>query len=149
VGKGIGVQANGMVWMQCVCCHLLRALQQMLVPADHISRSPNDTYYVSQDKVLRCHTSAHQVRLRGWHASSCKLGGVTRGFTTSSGTGVAVVVHSLQGEMLRAGNRAFLVTGDVYRRDSIDSTHYPVFHQMEGVRVFAPEVRLHGVESTL
>jgi phenylalanyl-tRNA synthetase alpha chain len=30
----------------------------------------------------------------------------------------------------------FLVTGDVYRRDSMDATHYPAFHQMEGVRVF-------------
>ena len=30
----------------------------------------------------------------------------------------------------------FLVTGDVYRRDEIDSSHYPVFHQMEGVRLF-------------
>ncbi|CAM9407173.1 unnamed protein product, partial [Sphacelaria rigidula] len=29
----------------------------------------------------------------------------------------------------------FLVCGDVYRRDEVDSTHYPVFHQMEGVRV--------------
>lgn len=48
-----------------------------------------------------------------------------------------------QAEMLRQGQRAFLVTGDVYRRDSIDATHYPVFHQMEGVRVFAPQVRTH------
>ena len=31
--------------------------------------------------------------------------------------------------------RNFLVVGDVYRRDSVDSTHYPVFHQMEGVRI--------------
>eukprot|EP00597_Dinobryon_sp_UTEXLB2267_P012537 CAMPEP_0170123724 /NCGR_PEP_ID=MMETSP0020_2-20130122/17682_1 /TAXON_ID=98059 /ORGANISM="Dinobryon sp., Strain UTEXLB2267" /LENGTH=88 /DNA_ID=CAMNT_0010355381 /DNA_START=277 /DNA_END=540 /DNA_ORIENTATION=- len=31
---------------------------------------------------------------------------------------------------------AFLCSGDVYRRDEIDSTHYPVFHQMEGVRIF-------------
>ncbi|EGG18263.1 phenylalanine-tRNA synthetase [Cavenderia fasciculata] len=31
---------------------------------------------------------------------------------------------------------AFLVTGDVYRRDTIDSVHYPVFHQMEGVQTF-------------
>ncbi len=46
----------------------------------------------------------------------------------------------LQAEMLRKGERAFFVTGDVYRRDSIDATHYPVFHQMEGVRVFNPEV---------
>ncbi|XP_057515524.1 phenylalanine--tRNA ligase, chloroplastic/mitochondrial-like [Amaranthus tricolor] len=44
-----------------------------------------------------------------------------------------------QAELLRNGHTHFLVTGDVYRRDSIDSTHYPVFHQMEGVRVFSPD----------
>ncbi|ONK65671.1 uncharacterized protein A4U43_C07F39500 [Asparagus officinalis] len=44
-----------------------------------------------------------------------------------------------QAELLRKGHTHFLVTGDVYRRDSIDSTHYPVFHQMEGVRVFSPD----------
>ncbi|PSC68201.1 phenylalanine-tRNA chloroplastic mitochondrial [Micractinium conductrix] len=74
---------------------------EVLVPADHVSRSPNDTYYVDPDTVLRCHTSAHQA------------------------------------ELLRGGHSAFLCTGDVYRRDSIDATHYPVFHQMEGVRVFS------------
>ncbi|ONK67422.1 uncharacterized protein A4U43_C06F20090 [Asparagus officinalis] len=35
-----------------------------------------------------------------------------------------------QAELLRKGHTHFLVTGDVYRRDSIDSTHYPVFHQV-------------------
>ena len=44
-----------------------------------------------------------------------------------------------QAEMLKDGARKFLVTGDVYRRDSIDATHFPVFHQMEGVRVFEPK----------
>ena len=34
---------------------------QVLVPKDHVSRSPNDTYYVNSETVLRCHTSAHQV----------------------------------------------------------------------------------------
>mmetsp|Transcript_17683 Transcript_17683/g.49471 ORF Transcript_17683/g.49471 Transcript_17683/m.49471 type:complete len:330 (+) Transcript_17683:116-1105(+) len=75
----------------------------VLIPADHVSRSPNDTYYVDDSTVLRCHTSAHQA------------------------------------EMLRQGETHFLVTGDVYRRDSIDATHYPVFHQMEGVCLFTEE----------
>ena len=44
-----------------------------------------------------------------------------------------------QNELMRAGHRSFLATGDVYRRDEIDSSHYPCFHQMEGVHVFAPE----------
>ncbi|XP_032218179.1 phenylalanine--tRNA ligase, mitochondrial [Nematostella vectensis] len=39
-------------------------------------------------------------------------------------------------DLIRSGLDAFLVTGDVYRRDEIDSCHYPVFHQMEGVRLF-------------
>ncbi len=39
-------------------------------------------------------------------------------------------------EMIRKGYRAFLTSGDVYRRDEIDATHYPVFHQVEGVRLF-------------
>eukprot|EP00741_Cyanophora_paradoxa_P016594 tig00020930_g16024.t1 len=72
----------------------------LLVPADHVSRSSNDTFYITEETILRCHTSAHQT------------------------------------ELLRRGLKAFLCTGDVYRRDSIDATHYPVFHQMEGVRVF-------------
>lgn len=54
----------------------LQNFDEVLVPADHISRSPNDTYYVDPDTVLRCHTSAHQT------------------------------------ELLRQGEKAFLVTGD-------------------------------------
>lgn len=34
--------------------------------------------------------------------------------------------------------RAYLLTADVFRRDEIDPTHYPVFHQMEGIRLFYP-----------
>eukprot|EP00808_Paulinella_micropora_P001873 g80924.t1 len=41
-----------------------------------------------------------------------------------------------QTDLMRAGHNAFLVTGDCYRRDEIDSSHYPVFHQMEGVRLW-------------
>ena len=75
---------------------------ELLIPADHISRSDNDTYYVNSETVLRCHTSAHQA------------------------------------ELLREKHDNFLVIGDVYRRDTIDATHYPVFHQMEGVKIFDP-----------
>jgi phenylalanyl-tRNA synthetase alpha chain len=73
---------------------------ELLVPADHVCRQPTDTYYLSETRVLRTHTSAHQVGL------------------------------------LREGCKRFMVTGDVFRRDEIDRTHYPVFHQMEGVCVF-------------
>ena len=42
-----------------------------------------------------------------------------------------------QWDLLRAGLDAFLVVGDVYRRDQIDAQHYPVFHQLEAVRLFS------------
>lgn len=37
-------------------------------------------------------------------------------------------------EAYKTGADAFLIAADVYRRDEIDSSHYPVFHQMEGMR---------------
>ncbi|CEG46474.1 phenylalanine-trna ligase [Plasmopara halstedii] len=72
----------------------------MLVPKDHVSRKITDTYYVDQNRVLRAHTSAHEVAT------------------------------------MKQGYTSFLISGDVYRRDEIDASHYPVFHQMEGVRIF-------------
>ncbi|XP_026185310.1 phenylalanine--tRNA ligase, mitochondrial isoform X3 [Mastacembelus armatus] len=42
-----------------------------------------------------------------------------------------------QSELVKSGLDAFLLAGDVYRRDEIDTSHYPVFHQMEGVRLFS------------
>ncbi|KAF8163308.1 hypothetical protein B0H34DRAFT_650077 [Crassisporium funariophilum] len=39
-------------------------------------------------------------------------------------------------EMFRRGETKWLLTADVYRRDEIDSSHYPVFHQVEGARIF-------------
>ena len=72
----------------------------LLVPEDHVSRAPSESYYINSSYMLRAHTSAHQC------------------------------------ELMRSGLDAFLVVGDVYRRDEIDSTHYPAFHQVEGVRLF-------------
>ncbi|KAM9307948.1 phenylalanine--tRNA ligase, mitochondrial [Gastrophryne carolinensis] len=42
-----------------------------------------------------------------------------------------------QWDLMHSGLDAFLAVGDVYRRDEIDRTHYPVFHQMEGVCLFS------------
>lgn len=43
-----------------------------------------------------------------------------------------------QNELIKSGLDHFLVIGDVYRRDEIDSKHYPVFHQCEAVRLLSP-----------
>lgn len=49
-----------------------------------------------------------------------------------------------QVNLLRKGYRSFLMCGDVYRKDEIDSTHYPVFHQLEGLKICrSPIMDLH------
>jgi phenylalanyl-tRNA synthetase alpha chain len=85
----------------------------LLVPPDHPSRAPSDTYYVDDEHVLRAHMTAHDAAL------------------------------------LRANHRAFISCGDVYRRDTVDSTHYPVFHQVDGVRLFEPGVEAEFVAANL
>lgn len=86
---------------------------QLLVPADHISRAESDTYYVDDGRLLRAHMTAHDV------------------------------------DLLRAGHRAFLSCGDVYRRDSVDKTHYPVFHQVDGVKLFDSGISSEAVVNDL
>jgi phenylalanyl-tRNA synthetase alpha chain len=57
--------------------------------------------------------------------------------------------------LMSKGIKNFLVTGDVYRKDEIDYCHYPVFHQMEGVRIvdydsdIDPEIELKTVLANL
>lgn len=44
-----------------------------------------------------------------------------------------------QSELIKSGLNNFLIIGDVYRRDEIDRTHYPVFHQLDAVRLKTKE----------
>lgn len=75
-------------------------------PSDHPGRSKSDTYYINGEQLLRTHTSAHEMEC---------------------------FAHIQKGKSKQSG---FLISADVYRRDEIDRTHYPVFHQMEGCRLW-------------
>lgn len=86
----------------------------------HPGRSKTDTYYINQSTLLRTHTSAHQLQLL--EAGKIK------------DTGALSLAKNGQAS---PGNERFLVAADVYRRDEIDASHYPVFHQMEGVCTFS------------
>jgi phenylalanyl-tRNA synthetase alpha chain len=55
-----------------------------------------------------------------------------------------------QNDLMNAGETKFLVAGDVYRKDTIDKSHYPVFHQIEGVKIVADsEDPLEDLKNTL
>jgi len=84
------------------------------IPEDHPGRKPSDTYYIS------------------------RLGG--REVSSSDDTLLRTHTSAHQSTLLREGLEAFLCTGDVYRRDEIDASHFPAFHQMEGVKLFDPAV---------
>ncbi|KAJ2745899.1 phenylalanyl-tRNA synthetase alpha subunit, mitochondrial [Coemansia sp. BCRC 34301] len=98
---------------------------------DHPGRSKTDTYYVNQNTLLRTHTSAHQLQL-----------------LAAGKEGDLGVLMQAKNMAVAPENERFLVAADVYRRDEIDVSHYPVFHQMEGVCTFSREgIRdgMHGV----
>ncbi|KAJ5093697.1 hypothetical protein N7456_009558 [Penicillium angulare] len=78
-------------------------------PQDHPGRSRTDTYYVNDKTVLRTHTSAHQQ---------------------------AYFQQLNRNEKTRPEEVGYTVIADVYRRDAIDRSHYPVFHQMEGAMLW-------------
>lgn len=45
-----------------------------------------------------------------------------------------------EAQLFRASESdGYLISADVYRRDEVDRSHYPVFHQMEGARVWDRE----------
>lgn len=78
-------------------------------PQDHPGRSRTDTYYINQNTLLRTHTSAHQQ---------------------------AYFQQMNRNESTRPEERGYTVVADVFRRDAIDRSHYPVFHQMEGAMLW-------------
>ncbi|KAJ5305120.1 uncharacterized protein N7443_004780 [Penicillium atrosanguineum] len=78
-------------------------------PPDHPGRSRTDTYYINDKTVLRTHTSAHQQ---------------------------TYFQQINRNEKVRPEEVGYTVIADVYRRDAIDRSHYPVFHQMEGAMLW-------------
>ena len=80
---------------------------KLLIQKDHPCRTKSDTYYLNNNTVLRTQTSCHQSNL------------------------LEQMLTEPDSDLAR--HKKFLVTGDVYRKDEIDRTHYPVFHQMEGL----------------
>ncbi|KAJ5773018.1 hypothetical protein N7457_007914 [Penicillium paradoxum] len=87
----------------------VKELRRPRLPPDHPGRSRTDTYYVNDKTVLRTHTSAHQQ---------------------------AYFQQIARNEKTRPEEVGYTVIADVYRRDAIDRSHYPVFHQMEGAMLW-------------
>jgi phenylalanyl-tRNA synthetase alpha chain len=70
-------------------------------PPEHPARQPGDTFYVSDEVLLRTHTSPMQVRAMEEQEPPIYI----------------------------------VVPGRVYRPDTADATHVPMFHQLEGLAI--------------
>ncbi|KAJ1922270.1 phenylalanyl-tRNA synthetase alpha subunit, mitochondrial [Mycoemilia scoparia] len=101
--------------------------ESLCFPKDHPGRSKTDTYYINQDMLLRTHSSAHQMEIL---KAGSQINGLNNEPRSKHLLGLA---RNLEASL---NNERFLVAADVYRRDEIDASHYPVFHQMEGVATF-------------
>jgi len=71
------------------------------IPKNHPARDTQDTFYISENVVLRTHTSPVQIRHMQSHNPPIRI----------------------------------ICPGRVYRSDTVDATHSPVFHQVEGLVV--------------
>lgn len=92
------------------------------IPEDHPAKASSDTFYLAAhpELLLRTHTSPVQVRTLLRVAPDLeKLGGVR-----------------------------FLAPGRVYRKDEIDPTHSPMFHQVEGMLV-GHDIGMQHLKGTL
>ncbi|PVV02479.1 hypothetical protein BB560_003067 [Smittium megazygosporum] len=96
----------------------------LLIHKDHPSRAKSDSYYINKETLLRTHTSAHQVQL-------LKAGSEKNTSLLSQNKNKNLDLAS--GNI----NKRFLLAADVYRRDEIDASHYPIFHQVEAVSTFS------------
>ena len=70
-------------------------------PPEHPARAPQDTFYLSEEVLLRTHTSPMQVRAMEAQPPPIYI----------------------------------VVPGRVYRPDTPDATHVPMFHQLEGLAI--------------
>ncbi|KEP64231.1 UNVERIFIED_CONTAM: Ferredoxin-fold anticodon binding domain-containing protein [Hammondia hammondi] len=96
----------------------------LLVPLDHVSRLPSDTYYLDNSPAA--------LAEKGTNSS-------TPADQEYNPNRVLLRTHSTahQRDLIDAGVEAAVWTAEVIRRDEIDRLHYPVFHQTDGFRLFS------------
>lgn len=86
------------------------------MPQDHPARKETDTYYLDDTHILRTHTTAFwSFYLRD---------------------------KEVLDRMDKDGEIKALATGIVFRKDEIDRSHYPAFHQIDGLLICKKEKKI-------
>ncbi|KAF4624135.1 hypothetical protein G7Y89_g14038 [Cudoniella acicularis] len=99
------------------------------------SRFPSPTYkhYSSFFPVVSTHQNFDSLGFPADHPGRSK----TDTYYMNKDTVLRTHTSAHQADVFRSNESAgWTISADVYRRDAIDRTHYPIFHQMEGARMW-------------
>ena len=110
--------------------HPLHTIQQII--SDHLVATDDFVHRSNLNPIVSTEANFDSLLIPTDHVSRS----YSDTYYLNSSTCLRTHTSAHQVELLQQGHTKFLVTGDVYRRDEIDSSHYPIFHQMEGVKVF-------------
>jgi phenylalanyl-tRNA synthetase alpha chain len=113
--------------------HPLHILQQRIVRYWQTQGNPQFQHFDNLSPIVTTRNNFDVLRIPLDHVSRSP----SDTYYCNASTVLRTHTSAHQVDLLQAGHTHFLVTGDVYRRDEIDTSHYPIFHQMEGVRLFS------------
>ena len=100
-------------------------------PYKHPAGMPEFSLHENLSPVVTTEQNFDSLLVPGGHVSRRR----SDSYYLDSGHLLRAHTSAHQADLVSMGLDSFLVVGDVYRRDEIDATHYPVFHQLEGVRL--------------
>lgn len=96
---------------------------------------PSPTYktYNDFDPVVSTHENFDSLGFPLAHPGRAK----SDTYYVNSSTLLRTHTSAHEAQLFKASSSpGYLISADVYRRDEVDRSHYPVFHQMEGARVW-------------
>ncbi|CAL3973536.1 unnamed protein product [Diplocarpon coronariae] len=95
--------------------------------------SPAYKYYNTFSPVVTTHQNFDSLGFPLDHPGRSK----TDTYYVNEKTVLRTHTSAHQADVFRANeSEGYLISADVYRRDAIDKSHYPIFHQMEGARMW-------------
>ena len=95
--------------------------------------SPTYTYYNNLDPIVSVYENFDSLGFPADHPGRNR----TDTYYLNQGTVLRTHTSAHEAEIFRdCQSDGYTISADVYRRDAIDRSHYPVFHQMEGARMW-------------
>lgn len=128
-------------------------------PQDHPARDMQDTFYVSRPGRCRLPDDALVERVRRTHEDGGDTGSAGWRYRWSRETAhkpvlrthtTAATIRALASHAARpsSGPGKYFVIGPVFRRETVDYKHLPVFHQVDGI-IVDPRASLSSLLGTL